>query len=26
LMRNYQGFLGTGGTGKGPRIRGSRPG
>jgi preprotein translocase subunit SecY len=24
LMRNYQGFLGSGGGGKGPRIRGSR--
>ena len=26
LMRNYQGFLGTGGSGKGPRIRGARRG
>jgi len=26
LMRNYQGFLGTGGSGKGPRIRGARGG
>jgi preprotein translocase subunit SecY len=26
LMRNYQGFLGTGGGGKGPRIRGARQG
>ncbi len=25
MMRNYQGFLGTGGGGKGPRIRGGRP-
>ena len=24
LMRNYQGFLATGGTGRGPRIRGAR--
>ncbi|MEX0654257.1 MAG: SecY family transport protein, partial [Phycisphaeraceae bacterium] len=24
LMRNYQGFLATGGSGKGPRIRGAR--
>ena len=24
LMRNYQGFLGTGGSGKGPKIRGTR--
>ena len=24
LMRNYQGFLGEGGSGRGPRIRGSR--
>ncbi len=24
MMRNYQGFLGTGGSGKGPRIRGAR--
>ncbi len=26
LMRNYQGFLGTGGGGRGPRIRGARGG
>ena len=26
LMRNYQGFLGSGGGGKGPRIRGARGG
>ena len=26
LMRNYQGFLATGGSGKGPRIRGARGG
>lgn len=26
LMRNYQGFLGEGGSGKGPRIRGPRSG
>jgi preprotein translocase subunit SecY len=25
MMRNYQGFLGTGGSGRGPRIRGSNP-
>ncbi len=24
VMRNYQGFLATGGSGKGPRIRGAR--
>ncbi len=26
LMRNYQGFLASGGSGKGPRIRGGRGG